>query len=298
MLEVSGPLPERLAVAVEALAARTTDTDGVAPLDDDARLGLRLTHQPPRRHLLALSENEDAAGYAQVDAAAGQVALVVAPAARRAGLGSRLLAAAAAGLPGLSGWAHGDLPAATGFARHHGLVAQRRLLQLRRDLADTARTPEAPAPSGYRLRAFVPGQDDAQWLAVNAAAFTDLPDQGGMTQADLDARIREPWFDPAGLLLAETVDGRLAGFHWTKVHAATEDDPTPAGEVYVLGVHPDHQGTGLGRALLTAGLEHLRAAGLRRVLLYVDGANTPAVRLYERLGFAVHRTDTLYRTRL
>jgi mycothiol synthase len=94
----------------------------------------------------------------------------------------------------------------------------------------------------------------------------------------------ESWFDPAGFLLAER-DDTLLGFHWTKTH----DDG--AGEVYVLGVSPDAQGLGLGNALLVRGLRHLQQRGCPTVLLYVDGDNTTAVRLYEKAGFTSYDTD-------
>ena len=81
----------------------------------------------------------------------------------------------------------------------------------------------------------------------------------------------------------------VRGFHWTKRH----DDVT--GEVYVLGVHPRGGGRGLGGVLLDAGLAHLAAGGNSRVILYVDAGNAPAVALYERSGFRVVHTDTLYR---
>jgi mycothiol synthase len=64
------------------------------------------------------------------------------------------------------------------------------------------------------------------------------------------------------------------------------------GEVYVIGVAPSAQGTGLGRALLSAGLCHLRSRGLTQVLLYVEADNTPAVRMYERQGFTHDARDT------
>src|SRR5262249_50398724 len=147
--------------------------------------------------------------------------------------------------------------------------------------------PEVPLPAGVHLRAFVPGQDEDAWLAVNAAAFADHAEQGRWTRADLETREREAWFDPSGFLLAFR-DDRLVGFHWTKVH------PTGIGEVYVLGVAPQAQGLHLGPALLTAGLAYLAGRGAAEVMLYVDDSNTAAMRLYQRYGFAQYDVDAQY----
>jgi mycothiol synthase len=128
---------------------------------------------------------------------------------------------------------------------------------------------------------------------VNAAAFADHPEQGSWTQADLADRLNQPWFDPAGFFLAVDESGALAGFHWTKVPTDEGDDP--AGEVYVVGVSPDHQGTGLGKALTVEGVRHLQEdRGLSSVVLYVDGTNTAARALYTKLGFTTAALDVQF----
>ncbi|MCA1222353.1 mycothiol synthase [Streptomyces sp. 8L] len=188
-------------------------------------------------------------------------------------------------------WAHGGKSGARHLAQVLGLTLFRELRQMRRPLAPLD-IPDPQIPAGVAIRTFVPGEDDAAWLALNAAAFAHHPEQGGMTQRDLDDRIAEPWFDPKGFFLAERA-GELIGFHWTKVHAEER-----LGEVYVVGVSPDAQGGGLGKTLTAIGLRHLAAEGLPTAMLYVDGDNTAAVRVYEGLGFTTHETDLMYRTEL
>jgi mycothiol synthase len=109
-----------------------------------------------------------------------------------------------------------------------------------------------------------------------------------MTLDDLRLRMAEPWFDPAGFLLAERA-AELVGFHWTKIH---EDG---LGEIYVLGIDPAAQGIRLARPLAIAGLEWLRSAGVEMAMLYVDESNPRAVALYEKLGFTPWTTDVTYR---
>ncbi|MBZ4324260.1 mycothiol synthase, partial [Streptomyces huiliensis] len=253
--------------------------------------------RPGVRHLLLHDVTDGAealAGYAQledtdpVEAPAGE--LVVHPAYRGRGhgraLGNALLRESG---KRLRVWAHGGHPAARHLAQVLGMSLFRELRQMRRPLDDLD-LPEPRLPEGVTVRTFRPGADDAAWLAVNAEAFAHHPEQGSLTQRDLDDRKAESWFDPEGFFLAER-DGAIAGFHWTKVHAEER-----LGEVYVVGIRPGAQGGGLGKALTTIGLRHLAAAGLPTAMLYVDADNAPAVSVYERLGFTVHETDLMYRT--
>jgi mycothiol synthase len=138
----------------------------------------------------------------------------------------------------------------------------------------------------------VVGQDEDAWLALNAAAFAAHGEQGRLSRADLEARLRSDWFSADGFFLAER-DDRLVGFHWTKVHAA-DADQAAAGEIYVLGVDPGEHGGGLGRSLSRIGLRHLSGLGLPSVLLYVDAHNDAAVAVYQRLGFATEAISVMY----
>jgi mycothiol synthase len=173
------------------------------------------------------------------------------------------------------------------------------LLQMRRDLTGVEADPHPSLPEGVRVLPFRPGRDEDAWLRVNARAFARHPEQGRWTPEDLRLREAEPWFDPAGFLLAWRGDpdagGTLLGFHWTKVHPAGDAGPDPVGEVYVLGVDPGAQGLRLGRALTDLGLDHLRARGLQQVLLYVEEDNERAVRLYESSGFSRFSADVVWR---
>ncbi|MEV0896785.1 mycothiol synthase [Actinoplanes sp. NPDC049802] len=272
---------------VLALAAAAGHLDGVYPLSEDVVLRVRGDVSGQGRHLLAYA-GDRLAGYAFVEGSSGE--LIVHPGFRRAGVGTGLLAAAGPGP--LRFWAHGDDPGAAAFASRNGFERARVLWQMRRSLLEPL--PDIPLPEGVTVRGFRPGSDEQAWLEVNAKAFAHHPEQGRWTLPDLLTREDEPWFDPAGFLLAVDITGTVLGFHWTKVHPASGDEPA-VGEIYVLGVDPSGHRRGLGAALSVAGLRHLAGAGLTVSSLYVDESNTAAVKLYRRLGFEVYKTDVNYR---
>ncbi|HEU5268108.1 MAG TPA: mycothiol synthase, partial [Jatrophihabitans sp.] len=208
--------------AIRRLADRIEAEDGAPPLSDQARGQLR---SPAARHVV-VRDGADVVGYAQ---AADDVLEV---AAEVAAVDATLDAAAGAAS---HAWTHGRRSRLGGAFERRGYTRVRELYQLRRPLDDDhPLPPDPPLPDGVTIRTFVPGRDDDAWLALNAAAFAAHAEQGRWTRADLAARLAEPWFDPAGFLLAAR-DGTLLGFHWTKVH------PDGAGEVYVLGVASDAQ---------------------------------------------------------
>ncbi|MGH9097535.1 MAG: mycothiol synthase [Acidimicrobiales bacterium] len=243
-------------------------------------------------------DHAEPVGYAQLNPAGTNRALglelVVDPRFRdpEAGIADRLLGAAVEEAGHLAGsrrprtlryWASHANQQDDRLAAAHGLRPERDLIQLRRPLPIEDSRPKVVT------RAFIPGEDEEAWLAVNNRAFATHPEQGNWTLATLVEREAEPWFDPVGFRLYQQ-DGRLAASCWTKVHA---DTSPPMGEIYVISVDPDFQGQGLGRALTVAGLDSLAAAGLRVGMLYVDGDN-PALSLYRSMGFVEDHTDRSY----
>jgi mycothiol synthase len=256
-----------------ALAREVERRDGAPPLSDQALTRLASTEVT---HLVAL-DGETLTGYAQRDGTSVELAAL-----DDATLDALLSAAEAADGTPVQVWSHGQHSPTAAAARDRGYRPARTLVQLRRPLQPVP--PLASLADGVRVRSFVPGVDEDAWLTVNAAAFATHPEQGRWTHADLLAREAEPWFDPAGFLLAER-DNTLLGFHWTKVHA------DGMGEVYVLGIDPAAHGLGLGSALLTRGLASLADRGCTEVLLYADGDNTVALRLYDKFGFHEHDID-------
>jgi len=253
--------------------------DGIDAFNEVSRLAL--ADDRPARVRLVRQDGDDvvALAFAVGDA---PVDLAVHPDHRRRGHGTALLDTLMS-----QGerrfWAHGDLPAARGWAALLGLRGERTLLRMALRSGEPLARVEAPA--GTTIRPF--RDDDLPGLlAVNARAFAAHPEQRSMDRDDFERRARSDWFDPAGLLVAEQ-NGTIVGFHWTKVDEGM-------GEVYVLAVDPDHHGERIGAALLFRGLAQLADVGVDRVELYVEEGDARALDLYAAAGFAEVGRDVLY----
>jgi len=92
-------------------------------------------------------------------------------------------------------------------------------------------------------------------------------------------------FQPDLLFVVER-DGQLVG----SVMAGYEGH---RGQINYLAVHPNVQGQGLGRDLMTFAEDRLRALGAPKINLQVRAANHDVIAFYETLGYRVDETVNL-----
>jgi mycothiol synthase len=298
-IEVCSHLTPEQTARVNQITLDAAIVDEMAPLSEHVLIHLHHGGDSHDEHMIAIDQAGEIQGYLHLDstdAVEGPVLeVVVHPEARRNGIGKALVQAAIdrTGDSRIRLWAHGELSSAYGLADELGFEKNRELWQMRRSLF--APFPKAQFSSEVIIRTFEVGADEDAWLELNSQVFSDHPEQGRMAREDLDVRMSEAWFDPAGFLIA-TRDGKMVGYHWTKVHGGQgSHGHSEIGEIYVLGVSPSERGTGLARALSIRGLEHLRNHRLPAAMLYVDVDNKAAISLYESLGFAHWDTDVMFR---
>ena len=105
-------------------------------------------------------------------------------------------------------------------------------------------------------------------------------------------RERLPQSGPEVHSLVAEVEGRVVGTLGLHVEANPRRRHCAG---LGMAVHDDDQGHGVGTALLAAALDLAdNWLGVRRVELHVYPDNAPAIRLYERFGFAVEGTARDY----
>jgi mycothiol synthase len=186
-------------------------------------------------------------------------------------------------------WLRGAEASDLATASEFGLAPVRTLHVLRADITDTSVSERAPLPAGVTVRPSRASDVDAL-----ADLLRDVYPAGSPAWDAEGLRIRRasPWFRDEDVLLSIGEDGALSAVHWMKRRDAM------TGEVHNLAVHPTHQGIGLGATMLDLGIAHLREAGCREVLLWVDAANDAALALYASRGFVRAWDDVVLSPRL
>src|SRR6266513_4548129 len=161
---------------------------------------------------------------------------------------------------------------------------------------------------GWRARLSIPASERAwrhnvsttrtrtPWITLRPAVREDAPAIGAVFDAAVRASwtylgdlVAEPMFTsqdwdqliadhlpPNVLLVAAGETDGVVGY--TAVHPGD-------GEMFLLFVHPCYAGRGIGRTLLAAAHDSLRAAGCQQAYLYTHEQNERALAVYESAGY-------------
>ncbi|MFB6840785.1 GNAT family N-acetyltransferase [Streptomyces sp. NPDC056361] len=177
-----------------------------------------------------------------------------------------------------------DAEAALSMARSLGYAERSR--NMVKELAA-----EPPAlPEGVEVRPMNDGEY-AEWEARAKEGFAQswidrgVPEDQARTKAEDSHRryLPEGLATPGVAIHVVVRDGVPAGFLWT---GRIELEPGEwAAFVYDIEVDEGHRGRGYGRALMLLAERVARETGDTRLGLHVFAGNTPAIRLYESLGY-------------
>jgi len=139
--------------------------------------------------------------------------------------------------------------------------------------------PEVRLPDGFSVRPVAGEGDLCQRARASFGAFgssKSFEDYCRRMQQFMHSPVYRPDLD----LVTVAPDGRYASFCILWIDPVNRE-----GYFEPVGTHPDFQDQGLGKAVLTAGLQHLRHLGMTQASLCVEEENFKAVHLYEHLGF-------------
>ncbi len=290
-------------------AADAVDQAGFTTTARRLREHLYRPGRDPERDVFFAEIAGQLVGYARLDPRWGEHEDIircegaVLPAYRRRGIGSRLLERAFQRARELCGEhpAHFDVHARQGVSGLNELCLSFGMRPVRHffwmvhpDLSDIE---EPLLPAGCRLVDGTTFHDLAARTAAFNEAFAQHWGRTPIRLEDTEYMVRQPTYQPANSLIALDEAGAVAGF----CTADTTPDTVCSlggntGLIATLGVRPAYRGRGLGRALLLSAMHRIRAAGLPRAALGVDGENvTGARRLYESVGFRVASHSIVYR---
>jgi mycothiol synthase len=180
-------------------------------------------------------------------------------------------------------------PESRGFLAHRGFFPSSSYWQMRLDRL--AAQPAPHWPEGFGFRAITDIEPDTErWAELIREAFLE-PSAG----PKIAAQLSETGSSPEGYFFAvEERTGLEVGTGRARIDTM---GGRPLGYVGTVGVLPEYRNRGLGTALISQTLRYLASQGLDTAVLFVEGDNLGARRLYEKLGWqSIYQTVHYWKT--
>jgi ribosomal protein S18 acetylase RimI-like enzyme len=141
--------------------------------------------------------------------------------------------------------------------------------------------PEAVVPPGYQVRALAPTGETSNRAAAQREVWQPWT-VGNVSDEDYAAFMQLPGYDLELDVVAVAPDGVIAAYvnGWV-------DPLNKIGDFGPVGARPAYRRQGLTRLALLECLRRMQGRGMERVCVSTGVSNTPAIRLYESVGFKI-----------
>ena len=97
----------------------------------------------------------------------------------------------------------------------------------------------------------------------------------------------------------DTIVGAMAvtmyqGKDYQAIEWAKQVEDNEAAVIHILAVNPDYQGSGVGTEMIREAINLSTYSGMKSIRLDALASNTPAHKIYERIGFEYRGKQHLY----
>ncbi len=185
---------------------------------------------------------------------------------------------------------HADKPERIALLESCGFTAERYFFSMARSLNEPI--PEPQLPEGFTLRHRRGDEEAEAWVEMYNQSFIDHWNHHELTVERVLHESQYPYYKPELDLIAVAADGTFAAFCYCKINSEkNQRNKCSEGWIITLGTRRGFRQRGLGRAMLLAGMQQLKAQGIQTAKLDVDADNPHgAGRLYESVGFCKLQT--------
>ena len=187
---------------------------------------------------------------------------------------------------GVANWLDAPYRQMLSHFEREGVEVEHDHLILRLDMRNYTPQPP-PIKAGYNLRTFRDG-DEQTWADVKNVIFSSASTPEEFWTQTFSGVNKKLDFAQEGFFFAEK-DGEPVGIcAGIVLHDRKKIGGTFPGVIGWTGVHEDHRGVGLGRALMVSSLNYLHDRGIAVTEVGTQFYRTAAVNLYESLGFHIY----------
>jgi len=140
-----------------------------------------------------------------------------------------------------------------------------------------------------KIRRFVQGKDEEDWVRVWNAAYKEYDDLRQMAVDEFRVFEEAPEFDPEGRFIAE-LDNQPVGI----IHAYIDKlRKEKKGFIRSFGIIPEFRGRGMEEELVKIAFKELKSRGMEVVQAWAADNREDKVHLWENLGFKLVRKFSL-----